>query len=185
MMSNLFPEYLPLPQLQKVMNTLLLMSSDQVPSETTPYSHSLSYSSVITTISASSIQTSPESGLYKEIGLTPVAQSLSRCPSCSGWLTSPCKCHPYNVFPSFPHCSMPLHHHSQPGGSLSGLAGVSHRWILRYAQAVEPGASICCPVQPLMAHLQGSGFSNHALSGCSKLQPHFVRLQLTSKVNLR
>ena len=24
------------------------------------------------------------------------------CPACSGWLTSPCERHPYNVFPSFP-----------------------------------------------------------------------------------
>ena len=110
---------------------MLLIPSAQVPPETTPYSHSLSSSSVITTISAFSIEMSPPcactslaspatSHLHVAFATTSPDSELStrkwvsllqpwspsRCPACSKQPISPCERHSYEVFPSFPHCSI-------------------------------------------------------------------------------
>ena len=63
---------------------------------------------------------------------------------------------PMSPFHPSPSATLPLHHHSQPGGPRSCLAGVPHLQFLCHAQAVEHGASFCCPVRPLLAHLQGA-----------------------------
>ena len=76
----------------------------------------------------------------------------------SRWSTSPCNITPTMSSHPSPAPS-PLHHHAQPEDPRSGLVSVPHLLhILRHAQAVQPGTSVCCPVRPLMAHLQGDIF---------------------------
>ena len=77
------------------------------------------------------------------------------CPSHSRWPTSPMRTPPLRRLPILsPTAPLPLHHHSQCGDPLSSLVGVANQQILCRAQAVEPGASVCCPIRPLMTHLQ-------------------------------
>ena len=57
-----------------------------------------------------------------------------------------------------------------PGGPWSGPVGVPHLRILRHAQAVKPGTPICCPVRPLLAHLQ----EGHLLRSSRSSHPGLV-----------
>ena len=93
---------------------------------------------------------------------------LQRCPAYSGWPTFSCNATPTMSSHHSPTAPSPLLHHSQPGGPRSGLACFPHFWILRCAQAVKPGTSVCCPVRPLMAHLQGG----HCHSSSRSSDPH-------------
>ena len=130
-MSNLIPEYLPLLQLQKV--TQGLPAHTFCPG--TSRNHTLQAQSFIqfcdhyhfhfldpdiSTMclyithltrhfsSACSIHNyvSRVRTLHKEMGPLQWHWSPSRCLACSRQLTSPCKCHHCNIFPSFPHCSI-------------------------------------------------------------------------------